>query len=69
MNRIQLFVPTMACEHCVKSIEGALNGLPALSQVSVDLSTKKVTVSYDDTVTINEIIQIIEDEGFDVETL
>lgn len=60
-------VPSMKCQHCVKSIDSALKGINGVKEVIIDLDTKKVSVTYEDSVTETNLINAIEDEGFDVE--
>lgn len=60
-------VPSMSCQHCVKSIDAALNAVAGVKSVSINLDTKKVSVESDDAVNERDLIAAIEDEGFDVE--
>jgi len=52
------------CEHAVKKSVGALSGV---DRVTVDLKAKNVVVEYDsDKVTIQEIKQTIQNQGYNV---
>ena len=63
--QVKLNVEGMSCGHCVKSVEGALNGIGASGKV--DLADKSVTVEFDDTkLTLEKIKEAIEDQGYDV---
>lgn len=65
MKTVTLNVEGMSCNHCVKSVEGAVSGLGA--QAKVDLANKKVEVEYDDAkLTVNAIKEAIEDQGYDI---
>ncbi|MGG6313741.1 copper chaperone CopZ [Paenibacillus macerans] len=65
MQNITLNVEGMSCNHCVKSVEGAVAGLGAAGKV--DLAAKKVDVTFDETkVTVEQIKEAIEDQGYDV---
>ncbi|WP_068782900.1 copper chaperone CopZ [Paenibacillus phocaensis] len=65
MQQITLNVEGMSCNHCVKSVEGAVAGLGA--EGKVDLAAKKVDVTFDETkVTLEQIKEAIEDQGYDV---
>ncbi len=66
MNHI-FNVPSMSCQHCVKSIDAALNAVTGVKSVDINLDTKKVTVEADDSINEKTLIAAIEDEGFDVE--
>jgi copper chaperone len=62
-----LIVEGMSCNHCVNAIEGSVGKLQGVSNVKVTLDEGKVEVSYDDRkVTIDEMKQAIEDQGYDV---
>jgi copper chaperone len=37
-------VPAMSCQHCVQAISGELAKLPRVTEVTVDLKSKTVTV-------------------------
>ena len=63
MNTTTLTVPTITCDHCKSSIEGAVGGV---SDVTVDVAGKRVDVAHDDSVSIDEIVSSIEDQGYDV---
>lgn len=65
MQNITLNVEGMSCNHCVKSVEGAVAGFGATGKV--DLAAKKVDVTFDETkVTVEQIKEAIEDQGYDV---
>ncbi|WP_018749924.1 copper ion binding protein [Paenibacillus sanguinis] len=65
MQNITLNVEGMSCNHCVKSVEGAISGLGAAGKV--DLAAKKVDISFDEAkVTVDQIKAAIEDQGYDV---
>ena len=66
MQEITFDVPGVSCEHCVNSISRATKGL-GVSEVTVDLPTRKVYVAFDPaTVTEPAIKTAIEDEGYDI---
>lgn len=68
METITLTVKGMSCNHCVKAIEGSVGQLSGVEKVTVDLPSSKVEVSFDNTkVSINEIKETIDDQGYDVE--
>lgn len=66
MEKVTLDVKGMTCGHCVASVKGALKEV-GVSDVNVDLATGKVDVNYDkDQVTIDQMKEAIEDQGYDV---
>ena len=42
-----LSVPDVSCEHCVKTINGALGALPGVEMAITDIPTKTVAIRYD----------------------
>ncbi len=65
MKNVTLQVEGMSCQHCVRAIEGALKEVGASGKV--DLQSKQVAVSFDDSkTTIETIKEAIEEQGYDV---
>lgn len=44
MDKLTLKVPDMSCDHCVASISDAVGGVPGVSDLLVDLGSKRVEV-------------------------
>jgi len=61
-----LRVSGMTCDHCKKSVTEALEKLPGVSRVEVDLDTKEVTVAHDAQVGRDQMRQAIQAVGFEV---
>ena len=62
-----LSVPDVSCEHCVKTIDGALGQLAGVERVSTDLPTKTVRLRYDaDQVSLDQIESTLDDAGYSV---
>lgn len=67
MEKTVINVEGMACEHCVKAITKAVEAVPGVSGVSVNLEAKTVTVEHDpDRAPLDKIKFEIEDQGYDV---
>ena len=65
MEHITLNVEGMSCEHCVRSVEGAVAKLGASAKV--DLVKHAVSVEYDQTqISLRAIKEAIEEQGYDV---
>jgi copper chaperone len=65
MKQVTLNVEGMSCGHCVNSIETALKEIG--TEAKVDLSSKKVSVEFDDTKLNESVIkETIEEQGYDV---
>jgi len=63
-----LKVNGMTCRHCVESVESALEGTSGVKRVEVNLDGNVVEVEYEsDEVSIDEMKEIIEYQGYDVE--
>jgi copper chaperone CopZ len=63
-----LTVPVMSCEACRTTIAGALEALPGVVAVSVDLDRKLVLVEHDAHLTPPDrlLATAVEDQGYEV---
>ena len=60
-------VEGMTCNHCKMAVEGALKKLAGVNNAIVSLENNSVTVTYDEgKVTLEEMKEAIEDQGYDV---
>jgi copper chaperone len=65
MQKVTLKVEGMSCGHCVNAVENAIKQAGAAG--SVDLASGTVTVEYDESkVTLEQLKNAIEDQGYDV---
>ncbi|SDE37773.1 copper chaperone [Paenibacillus sp. UNCCL117] len=65
MQQATLTVQGMSCNHCVNSIESALNTLGVSGKV--DLAAGSVSIQYEESqVTLDAIKEAIEEQGYDV---
>jgi copper chaperone len=63
-----LSVPEISCEHCVKTINGALGALPGVESVNTNLDSKTVALRYDPAqVSMNTIEATLDDAGYTVD--
>ncbi|QQZ10399.1 copper chaperone CopZ [Heyndrickxia vini] len=68
MEKTTLKVNGMSCNHCVNSIEGSVGKLQGVKSVKVHLDAGKVDVEFNPSdVSLNEIKETIDDQGYDVE--
>ncbi|KAG9438983.1 hypothetical protein H6P81_019148 [Aristolochia fimbriata] len=66
----QFRIGGMTCAACVNSVEGILRELPGVKRAVVALATSSGEVEYDSTsITKNDIVQAIEDAGFEASFL
>ncbi|NLA28013.1 MAG: heavy-metal-associated domain-containing protein [Firmicutes bacterium] len=64
---VELVVEGMSCQHCVASVQKALDKLDGVGCVQVELEGKKVELVYDpDLVDLQIIREAIEEEGYQV---
>jgi copper chaperone len=62
-----LSVPDVSCEHCVKTINGALGQLSGVEAVSTDIPSKTVHLRYDpNQVSMDTIEATLDDAGYTV---
>lgn len=67
MVETTLSVPDVSCEHCVKTINGALGAVDGVEQVSTDIPSKTVHLKYDaGQVSMEKIEEILDDAGYTV---
>ncbi|KAA8962458.1 heavy-metal-associated domain-containing protein [Mycobacterium sp.] len=66
MTTTRLYVPAVSCDTCRRAIETAVAPLAGVATVDVDLATGTVTVHYDERVTAERLIELIEAQGYDV---
>jgi copper chaperone len=61
----QLQVKGMSCQHCVKAVTKAIQALDAEAQVTVELPQGTVSVST--SLTRDQTVEAISDEGYEVQ--
>ncbi|MBW7875316.1 MAG: heavy-metal-associated domain-containing protein [Candidatus Cloacimonetes bacterium] len=67
MKDLELKVEGMVCQSCVNAITEILGQFRGVEATKIDLESKKVCLSYQiGIVTPQEIIEAIEDGGYDV---
>lgn len=67
MANVVLQVPDISCGHCAKTITEALEHKPGVETVRVDIPSKAVYLSYDDSVlSLQEVSEALDEEGYAV---
>lgn len=67
LQEVTLSILDVSCEHCVKTINGALGSLPGVEAVNTDIPTKSVHFRYDPSqVSMQKIEAVLDDEGYTV---
>ncbi|MCC6048701.1 MAG: heavy-metal-associated domain-containing protein [Thermodesulfobacterium sp.] len=60
MERVEMIVQGMTCEHCVRRVEKAILSTGKTKDVSVDLATGKVSFLKEEDLDLNEVVKAIE---------
>jgi copper ion binding protein len=63
-----LNIEGMSCEHCVKHVTGALEGIAGVKSAKVNLKHKKADVNHDETVTLEALKAAVDEAGYEVVT-
>lgn len=63
--KTELNITGMSCDHCVKAVESALQSVPGVTQVRVDLSGAKATV--EGQASQEAMIAAVVEEGYQAE--
>lgn len=66
MKETTLKVEGMSCNHCKAAVEGALNELSGVESAKVSLEDKRVDVVHNDTVSHQQMVDAVEEQGYDV---
>ena len=62
-----LSVPDISCEHCERTITGALTPVAGVRSVNVDIPARQVRVDYDESVVdVNKMKDVLEEEDYPV---
>jgi copper chaperone len=65
-----LTVPDISCEHCERTITGALTPVEGVRTVNVDIPGKQVHVDFDERVVdVNRMKDVLEREDYPVESV
>lgn len=63
--KITLQLGGLHCSHCVKSVEQALQKLPSVRAIDIDLATQRAEIDSDESP--QKLIEAIEQIGFEAE--
>ena len=64
METINLSVSGMTCSACVKHVEKAINAIPSVNKVEVDLALGTVKIEGNVSQRVQEIIAVLNEEGY-----
>ena len=66
MNKYELNIKGMMCEHCVKHVEKALLSMDGVNSVDVNLDNAKATVKSRVEISMDEFKKVIEEAGYEL---
>ena len=66
MAKQSLIIPNISCGHCVAAIQGELNELNGIIQVSGDAGDKSITVEWEVPMTLEKIKAVLEEINYPV---
>jgi copper chaperone len=67
MQKLDLTVEGMSCQHCVHAVKSAVSALAGVAAIEVSLEKKHATVQFDPAQTnLAAITTAIEDQGYSV---
>jgi copper chaperone len=67
MEKTTLNIKGMTCDHCKSAVTGALKELDGVTNVEVNLNEGTTDVTYNDSkVSVAQMKEAIEDQGYDV---
>jgi copper chaperone len=64
-----LKVTGMNCGACVRHVTNALQGVIGVEQATVDLAAGRATVRHDESVTTDQLIEAVDEEGYEASVL
>ncbi|MBT4511449.1 MAG: heavy-metal-associated domain-containing protein [Chloroflexi bacterium] len=57
-------VEGMSCEHCVRRVTEAIEKLPGISNVKVDLQSGTATFDQSSPATVDDVVKSVNDAGY-----
>ena len=67
MAEVKVRIQGMSCEHCVRRVTRALEGLPGVKNVRVDLASETATFEKPEELSLSEVARAVEEAGYRVE--
>ncbi|MDR1105157.1 MAG: copper ion binding protein [Treponema sp.] len=62
-----LHIEGMSCEHCVKHVTEALEGIAGVSAAKVNLKKKSAVVVHEDSVDLSAMTAAVKEAGYEAE--
>jgi len=67
--QVKLKIDGMSCQHCVMRIQKALQKVPGVSSVKVDLAKEEAEVTTDRAVQVQDLISAVVDAGYEARVI
>lgn len=64
MESRNIKIPNMSCDHCVRTLETELSELKGVNSVVADLSKKTLAISIDDTITWDNVVELLKEINY-----
>lgn len=61
----KLHIEGMSCGNCQRHAQEALSNVPGVVKARVDLDSKEACVEHDETVTLQQLIEAVAEEGYE----
>lgn len=65
--RTRVKVSGMSCEHCVRRVSQALDGIPGVTDVKVDLDSGEAGFEQTEDVAMDDIVKAVDEAGYQVQ--
>ncbi len=69
MNKVTFSIPDISCGHCTSSIEKGLSAIAGVQSVSSSIENKTTTVEFDDIINVSQLIEELDNIGFEAEEI
>ena len=69
MNKVTFSIPDISCGHCTSYIEKGLSAIAGVQSVSSSIENKTTTVEFDDTINVSQLIEELDNIGFEAEEI
>ncbi len=66
MKKIIYDIPSISCNHCVRTIEFEINEIPGVEEVKADAESKTAEITYTDPATEEQIIKVMAEINYPV---
>ena len=64
----KLVIPQISCQHCVDTISKALSKVENINSLEVSIDNKTVSIDHSSELDINQIQNLLLDQGYTVES-